>query len=112
MKNENMYEPTFELAMKSIETPKIVNQEDVAENMTQVYTSVAVAIVMNSTPLIREFLSDITGVDLLGNEEMYDYVTKTLEMNPEKALTFGLAVVAQNGDLGELVDMMREGRMK
>lgn len=110
MLNQELYEQDWEKALELIRSDNIQSPEDMDENMRQVYTSVAVAIVTNASMLNREFLSDITGLDLQSDEALYGYVIKTVKMTTDKAMKYGLTIVAQNGDLEKIAkQIMSEG---
>ena len=80
---------------------------NVNDNMNIVYTSVILSLVEQMTPILRLMMTDLTGVSLETPEEMYDYLTKSLNLNSEKSLQYGLTLVAQNGDLGNIEDLIQ-----
>ncbi len=112
MINQELYAPNWAEATKLVGEDFIPAEVGSPESMFRVYTSTLVAIVTDSSMLNREFLSDITGLDLDSNEKLYDYLTKTIEMSPKKALSYGLTLVAQNGDLDIMMTDMGMGALK
>jgi len=84
--------------------PREVDTED----MRIVYSSVLVSMVTDTSLLGRMVLEELTGLDLDSNENLYDYFSKNIKLDKQKAMKYGITVVAQSGGLSDIEEMLKE----
>jgi len=111
MLNRDLYVGSWNEALKMSEEPTLTLEElkSNSENaLRAVYTSSAVSAVFATSLLSRELLSELTGRDLSEDDVLYDYIINSVEMTRDKALKWGLILMAQNGELKEALTEMFE----
>jgi hypothetical protein len=108
MLNEEMYFKDWEEATKYMNEHPDPTQEEVILDMKVVYSSVIVAMVSDTSVLGRMVLEELTGLKLETNDQLYDYLAKTITLDREKALKFGLATLAESGGMDEIMDVLSE----
>jgi len=75
-------------------------------DMKIVNSSVLIAMVTDMSLLSRMVLGDLTGQELDTNEQLYDYLAKTIVLDDKKVMEYGLVVVAQHSGLGDVLSMI------
>jgi hypothetical protein len=108
MLNEEMYFKDWEEATKYMNEHPDPTQAEVVGDMKVVYSSVIVAMVTDTSLLGRMMLEELTGLELETNEQLYDYLIKSITLDREKALKFGIATVAMAGGMDEIMDTLAE----
>jgi len=94
--NSELYIPTFEQANEILNNSE-VGDIDADGGDKLVYTSIIIQIVFNTSALNRLVLSELTGIDLGKDENLYEYLIKSIKMDKEKAMEFAITTLGTIG---------------